>query len=180
MAHSKQLQSASNQRFGNLTVQEVENLQVTLQNKNTIANEKKSERIFKEYLQNLGLEDVDFFKFTEDELDHYLRTFWFNVRQKNGKRYSCSSLETLRYGLNRALKRYGHNFDITSKASLSFIKSIKAFEDAQALGKSLGVGVVKSHKLIPHARKFLPKLLQISLNINLCQTFQSFFNKILY
>ena len=42
-------------------------------------NEVKSEKIFKEYLMNLGLEDVDFYRFTEPELDYYLRTFWLNA-----------------------------------------------------------------------------------------------------
>ena len=140
--------------FGTLNVEEVEQLQVTLQNKNAIANEKKSARFFKDYLQNIGLEDTDFYHFTESELDHYLRTFWFNACQKNGKRYSCSSLETIRYGLNRSLKRSGHNFDITSKVRTSFLSSIKAFGDAQALGKSLGNGVIKSHKLIAPRGKF--------------------------
>ena len=78
-------------------------------------NEQKSERKFQDYLHNLGLEDTNFFALSEPELDHYLTTFWFNVHTKNGKHYCSTSLETIRYGLNRSLKRFGHAFDITKR-----------------------------------------------------------------
>ena len=55
-----------------------------LQSMNAIANKYKSERILKECLQSLGLEDMDFYKFTEAELDH-LHSFWFNIRTKKGR-----------------------------------------------------------------------------------------------
>ena len=42
-------------RFGNLSIQDVEKGQEDLQNSNTIKNKAKSERIFHEYLQNLGV-----------------------------------------------------------------------------------------------------------------------------
>ena len=117
--------------FGNLQAEEIDKKVENLQDKNIIANENKSERIFKEYLQSLGLEDADFYKFMEPELDHYLRSFWFNIRTKKGERYSSSSLEIIRYGLNRALKCYRHNLDITKRESISLTKSIIAYENAQ-------------------------------------------------
>ena len=55
----------------------------------------------------------------------------------------------MRYGLNRALKRFGHNYDITKKASISFTKSIDAYEDAQREQKAQGYGYVSSYKEIP-------------------------------
>ena len=136
-------------RFGTLNLEECITKGISVQNKNTINNEKKSVNIFKEYLTSLGLEDTDFFRFTEDELDHYLTTFWWNARSQKGEEYSASSMETIRYSLNRALLKFGHNYDITHKNSISFKKSIKSFEDAQKDRKKRGLGRVKNTKEIP-------------------------------
>ena len=87
-------------RFGTLNLEECITKGISVQNKNTINNEKKSVNIFKEYLTSLGLEDNDFFHFTEDELDHYLTTFWWNARTQKGDEYTASSMETIRYSLN--------------------------------------------------------------------------------
>ena len=91
--------------FGTLNLSDIEEKQKGLQNNNTLKNEVKSERIFKEYLMNLGLEDVDFYQFTEPELDHYLWTFWFIAHTKKGDHYTSSSLETIRYGLNMMFEK---------------------------------------------------------------------------
>ena len=138
-------------RFGTLNVEECITKGQSVQNRNTISNEKKAVSIFKEYLASLGLEDTDFFTFTEDELDHYLTTFWWNARTQKGTEYCASSFETIRYSLNRALVNYGHNFDITHKNSISFKKSIKAFKDAQKDRKKRGLGRVKNTPEIPSA-----------------------------
>ena len=130
--------------FGNLNVEECITKGDSVQNKNTINNEKKAANIFKEHLGSLGLEDTEFMLFSKDELDHYLTTFWWNAHTKKGLEYSASSMETIIYSLNRALMRYGHNYDITHKNSTSFKKSIKAFEDSQKDGKQRGLGTVKN------------------------------------
>ena len=50
---------------------------------------------------------------------------------------------TMHHSLNRALKRYGHEFDITKKIFFtSFTISIKAFDDAVVELKKLGKGYV--------------------------------------
>ena len=67
--------------FGNLTLHEIEEKQKELQNPNTTNNEKKAVRAFKNYLAEQGLEDIDFFYYTESELDKHLRTFWFNTKK---------------------------------------------------------------------------------------------------
>ena len=130
-------------RFGKLSVDECIPKGQEVQNKNTINNQKKAVSIFKEYLSSLGLEDTDFMSFTKDELDHYLTSFWWNACTKKGTEYTASSMETIRYSLNRALIKYGHNYDITHKNSTSFMRSIKAFEDAQKDRKERGLGQVK-------------------------------------
>ena len=144
-------------RFGNLNVEQCATKGKEVQNRNTINNEKKSVNIFKEYLASLGLEDTDFFHFTEDELDHYLTTFWWNAHTKKGQDYSASSMETIRYSLNRALVNFVHNFDIMHKNSISFKKSIKSFEDAQKDRKQRGLGHVKNTIEIPSEGKLTLK-----------------------
>ena len=150
--------------FGTLNTEEINQKEENLQNKNTIVNEHKAEHILKEYMQqSLGLEDFNFFNFTEAELDYYLRLFWFNIRTKKGEHYSSSSLETIRYGLNCSFKRFSHNFDITKRESISFMKSITAYENAQWKLKQLLKGVVESIKRITQECKF-QILCHISLN----------------
>ncbi len=85
---------------------------------------------FKAYLQWMGEIDIDFFNFTEEKLNTFLATFWFNVRNSEGDFYKVKTLEGIRYSLNRALKDHGAKFDITSKSSM-FQTSICAFEDAK-------------------------------------------------
>ena len=85
---------------------------------------------------------------------HYLQTFWFNARTKKGSHYTSSSLETIRFGLNRCLKKFGHNYDITKKECISFTKSIQAYEDAQKELKEIGKGVIESAKEITNKGNF--------------------------
>ena len=54
-----------------------------------------------------------FFNFTERELDQWLTKFYFNICKVDRDYYTTGSLNTIRYGINRALKKFGHNFDIT-------------------------------------------------------------------
>ena len=119
-----------NKCFASFSMEEIEAKQRELENKNSVASEEKAVKCFKSYLATLRLEDLDFFKYTEAELDYYLKMWYFNARTKKGEHYKSGTLNTLCYGLNRALKKYGHNFDIMNPASISFTKSIKAFEDA--------------------------------------------------
>ena len=157
-------------RFGNLNVEECISKGKEVQNRNTINNEKKAVNIFRDYLSSLGLEDTDFFNYTEDELDHYLTTFWWNARTKKGSEYTASSMETIRYSLNRALTNFGHNFDITHRNTVSFKKSIKAFEDSQKDRKKRGLGHVKNTEEIPsegNTYLLFPNLLFQSILCNL-------------
>ena len=130
--------SAPKNRFWRLTVEEIEQEQENLCNPNTTKNENKAVNACKNYLEHLGAENTDFFTYTEAELDKYLGIFWFNAHTQDGDFYSPSSMEILRHGLNRALKRYDHQFDITKRECTSFTDSISEFEDAQQKLKKTG------------------------------------------
>ena len=103
----------SRKRFKILTDEEMKEKQLSVQNINSIKNEKKAEKAFKEYLQQAGEVDINFYCYAEEKLDYHLSKFWFAARKKNEELYRVSSLENMRHSLNRALKRFGHNFDIT-------------------------------------------------------------------
>ena len=157
-------------RFAHYSEEELKEKSESVQKKNTLKNEEKAERAFKSYLTEIGVKNTDFYTYTEAELDGHLAKFWFGPRKvpKRGNKstfmsdindveavednkYKVGSLYTMRHSLNRALKRYGHNFDITKKASISFTKSIKAFEDAIAELKKEGKGFVRNTPEITQA-----------------------------
>ena len=83
-------------------------------NSNTAAKEKKAEKNFKLFLE-FNNQDTDFFNYTETQLDEWLGKFYLGTRTEKGEYYSSGSLHTLRYGLNRSLQQFGHQFDITNK-----------------------------------------------------------------
>ena len=155
---------ANNQYFGNLTYKECAQLQTDLQNKNTLADEAKATNAFKADLSSIGIKDTDLFTYTEEELDKFLYTFWFNTRMRDGLHYSTSSMETMRYGLSRALQRYGHNYDITKRESISFLKSIDAYEDSQKSASRMDSAmskVTKKSLLIVNMNHILAIFIQI-------------------
>ena len=145
-------------RFAHFSDEELKNKAEAVQKKNTLRNEDKAVRALKAYLNEIGAESDDFFTFTESELDSHLTKFWFSLRKQkkaNGDTfYRVSSIYTLRHSLNRALKRYGHNYDITRKECISFTKSIKSFEDAIAELKKNGLGYVSNTKEITQKGNF--------------------------
>jgi hypothetical protein len=134
-------------RFEAISNEQLKQRQHNLENKNTTDNEKKAERLFKQYLAEIG-EDLNFCEFNEEKLDKHLAKFWFPARTKNGQKYKIGSLETIRYSLNRVLKRYGHKFDITKRECTAFTASIKAYEDAMTELKQEGKGFTKSRAAV--------------------------------
>ena len=147
--------AVKSKRFAELTLDEIAKKQQKLQNKNTAKNETKAVNAFTEFLSQIGVEDTNFFDYTEQELNKYLKMFWFNARTKTThQEYHASSLETIRYGLNRTLKKYGHAFDITKSEFGSFTGSIKAFKDVMTDLKQKGKGHVINYKeIIPKRKK---------------------------
>ncbi len=89
--------------------------------------------------------------FDVKKLDASLSSFWFYICTSTGDFYKVKSLECIQYSLKRDLKAHGCNFDITSKVSVDFQKSLKAFEDAKCELKREGKGQVT------HLGKISPK-----------------------
>lgn len=141
-------------RFQHHTKEQVKKKQKDLENKNTTANETKAVRAFCAFLEETGAESTDFFKYSDEQLDEQLASFYFSARkEKDGDMYKISSLENMRYSLNRALKKSGRCIDITKRECTAFTKSISAFEDAKKELKEAGKGWTKNTKFITRQRK---------------------------
>ena len=84
-----------------------------MQNQNTLSNEKKAVNGFKLYLGETGVEDTDFFTYTESELDKYPKLFWFNAKKQNGEKLWCFFHGNDEIWVVQSNKEYGHNFYIT-------------------------------------------------------------------
>lgn len=139
-------------RFGGQNEEQIEEKRQKLQKGNTIKQDKKAEKVFKDYLAEIG-EDTNFYEFEQEKLDRHLSTFWFNARTTNGDFYKSSSLQALCYGLNRCLNKYGHTFDITKRSCAAFTKSIQSYEDAQKELKREGKGYTKNTRKMSDKHK---------------------------
>lgn len=142
-------------RFGDASDKCIKKIRQDVQNQNSISAEKRAERAFIAFLseqEDLPEEQTDFYAFDTETLDKWLGKFWFAARTKKMEKYTISSLDNMRYSLNRCLKKAGKMFDITK--SEAFIPSQQAFNDATKDLKMCGKGVVKSHKeIIPSGQR---------------------------
>ena len=131
--------------FKNVTNEEISAKSNEFKNANSLANEKKAVKNFTMFLE-YNKHETNFFGFTEPELDQWLGKFCLDTRTEKGDYYSSGSLHTLHYGINRALKEYGHEFNITDKKCKSFMSSNKAFDLTLKEIKNAGKG---HHKATP-------------------------------
>ena len=121
-------------------------------------------------------ENLEYWYYTEPELDNCLAKFWFGARKdlgeghddneqqdseedpnKRERMYKASSLRNFQYSLNRILKSHGHLYDITAKSTSSFGKSQKAFIDAIKELKEEGKGDIESYPEIEEEGTFIPQ-----------------------
>ena len=130
-------------------------------NDNTEKSERRAHSAFTKFLiaMNVPEDQVDYWNYTEPELDNYLAKFWFGARKDTDtddddsqqdpemkqRMYKANSLKNFRYGLNRVLKSKGHLYDITDKKTASFVKSQQAFSDAIKELKAEGKAQVDSY-----------------------------------
>ena len=139
-----------NVRFDEIDDEELAMTRMGLVPKNTKKSERKYERCLIDYFKQKG-KLTNFWTFTEPELDKILGKLWFEAKTKKGEKYTVSSLRHLRCGLNSALKRRGHAYNIIT--SESFSDSQSKFDDAVLYLKSLGKRYVKHYKEIKPSGK---------------------------
>ena len=145
-------------RFKQITDQELIQKRRSLENSNTVNAEKCADRAFKLFLQENGVDSVDYYFYEEEELSNWLQKFWFSARmlpeegETEGKMYSVGTLRSFKYAINHILKKHGHGFDITKSP---FFKScMDAFNDAVKELKEEGRGHVKSKEEISETGQF--------------------------
>lgn len=141
-------------RFAHYEDEEVDDIRDQQKKKNTKKSDKKTKKLFIEYLQASWCTKVphyEYWKFEFPLLDKILTKFWFEARRKNKDRYTVNSLKHVRYGLNRNLKNRGIEVDLLK--SECFTNSQNAFQDACSQLKSLGYGYVKHYDEIKPSGK---------------------------
>ena len=121
--------------------------------------------------------DTHFEQLSKKELDEVLASFYINARTKDGNLYKKTSLESIRYGLNRFLKSQvdiEDKFDIIDDAA--FVKSNESFKIALKEIKKEGRAAIEHHEPISDTDR---QKLYSSLFFN-PQTPTGLFNKVQY
>lgn len=132
-------------RFGDVSDKHIEETRQEVQNKNTTNADKKWEKVFRDFLIDNEM-DNDFYAFDTETLNKWLAKLWFGARNQKGGYYRANSVRSMKYALNRCLKKAGKEFDITT--SDKFVHSQRGYADAMKQLKILGYGYVVSHKEI--------------------------------
>ena len=69
-------------RFASLTDDEINDLRLKVQNRNTTSSDKKWEKVFKEFLRENEI-DEDFYVSNIETLNKFLSKLWFGAHQNN-------------------------------------------------------------------------------------------------
>ena len=110
--------------------------------KNTLQVEKTAETLLLCYLEEQQPPNTDYWSYPDDKLDKILVKFWFSLRKKESNKYTVSTLQNIKNGLNRSLQRWGRHLDISKDTR--YAGSHWAFKDACKELKSEGLGFVKN------------------------------------
>ena len=136
-----------NECFKHISDDELYNMLQELDKPNTKKADKKCDRALTSYLTMLdNIPSLEYWLFEPKELEKILCKFWFEVQTCDGKPYRVSTLKHMRYGINRNLKRKGHEYDIIK--SPQFKNSQKKFFEACSLLKAKSYGYVDHYKEI--------------------------------
>lgn len=88
-----------NSRFADYSDDELEQEREKVKKKNTMKSDKKTEKVFLEYLREKWLPDkkvpdLNYWDYSVELLDQILCKYWFEVRQVNGDMYNINSLKS--------------------------------------------------------------------------------------
>jgi site-specific recombinase XerD len=141
--------ASSKERFADLGEAEIRKLLEDRDSVNTKKSTKGSKAIFEEYLREKKLHHPE----NSEELASVLKSFYAEVRKKDGSEYTKNSLCSLRFGLNRHFKSV-FNYDI--------IKD-KEFDEANSVYEAQCVylkkrGLAKTEHKPPIADEDIKKL----------------------
>lgn len=141
-----QLQLSKMKRFASFSASEVEQKRQCLTPENTKKSDARAAKLFRDYLAEKR-KPSDFQNLSKEELDKELSSFYLEARTLDGQVYKKTSLDSIRYGLNRYLKAPPHNktFDIIHDSA--FAASNDMYKVASREIKATGRAEIKHH---PH------------------------------
>ena len=151
-------QKVNKPKFVVYSDEEIKRKQEAGKNRNTTKTEEHADQSFCRFLSQCREEDLQYWNYSESDLDAYLSKFWFGARKDPDSDYEsdennpdhkelmyrANTMKNFRYALNCILKFKGHEYDIMNKHSLSFKQSQQAFLDSQKELKALGKAEVHS------------------------------------
>ena len=136
-------------RFASLTDQEFESILENKNAENTKKATKQAVTLFREYLREKGLPS-EFESLDKPSLATTLGKFYVEARRVNGEHYKRATLNSIRSGINRHLKReYSELIDIIKDTE--FAKANDAYKAATVELKKVGKGNVQHHDSIDQA-----------------------------
>ncbi len=113
-------------------------------NEKTNQTTKNMVKILQEYLMVKNLSELD--EITDADLPQILKTFYTELRQKDGSVYKLASLKCIRAGLNRHFKET-LSIDIISDPC--FTRSNQMFKGVAKVCRKKGVASTRSFPIIP-------------------------------
>ncbi|KAK7107238.1 hypothetical protein V1264_015189 [Littorina saxatilis] len=114
-------------RFADLSREEIENKRRLLTPTTTQKATTSAATVFRDYLAEKG-KPVSFEQYEKKELDAALSSFYIEARTKTGEIYKKTSLDAVRYGINRHLKSSPQNKDFDILTDPSFASSNEMFK----------------------------------------------------
>ena len=132
-------------RFATISEQEIEQKRRLLTPKNTTKCETSAANVLRDYLTEKGM-NIQFETFPKKELDTVLSKFYLEARTKDGQLFKKSSIEGIRYSLNRFLKKLPNNETFDLLKDTSFAKSNDSFKLALQEIKNAGRAETEHHE----------------------------------
>ena len=151
-------------RFASFSAEEIEEKRQALTPKNTVKADRVAATVLRDYLKEKGM-NTAFESLSKNELDSVLSSFWVEARTKTGELYKKTSLDSIRYGLNRFLKQNSQTgtFDLLTDAA--FDKSNESYKTALRVIKAAGKSEIDHYPPVP--KSDLEKLSKsIYFNVN--------------
>ncbi|KAK7094076.1 hypothetical protein V1264_007745 [Littorina saxatilis] len=131
-------------RFADLSREEIENKRRLLTPTTTQKATTSAAKVFRDYLAEKG-KPVSFEQYEKKELDAALSSFYIEARTKTGEIYKKTSLDAVRYGINRHLKSSPQNKDFDILTDPSFASSNEMFKVAMREIKAQGKAAINHH-----------------------------------
>ena len=137
-------------RFASFSAEEIQQKRQLLTPKNTVKADMSAATVLREYLKEKGM-NTDFESLSKNELDSVLSSFYVEARTKTGELYKKTSLDSIRYGLNRFLKQKSQTgtFDLLTDAA--FDKSNESYKTALRVIKAAGKSEIDHYPPVPES-----------------------------